>query len=148
MKKIAVQLADYNVLIRAIDDRGKLRLLGWRDAEFIERLPKIVHERVPFSRSDIEMTMGVRHRAASVLLGSARRPAYHLGDEVFEPRGRHFVMGFVDGWIRIKTSIVHDAIDKIIHDHSDVIDSTQAVIEAFGSLLIRLHRSWFRFVYY
>jgi hypothetical protein len=40
------------------------------------------------------------------------------------------VVGFVDGWVRIQPGIRHDAINKIIDDTRDAVNSAKAFVEA------------------
>jgi len=86
----------------------------------------------------------LKHCASGIFLWPAGRPADHFSDEIFEPRRWHSVVGFVDGWVRIQPGIRHDAINKIIDDTRDAVNSAEAFVEA-GFVWLCRHvslRSW------
>src|SRR5215470_10537126 len=78
------QLANDDVVVRALDDRPQLGLLGRGNLELVERLLEIVQERLPLLRRDVEVAMRLRHAAPGVALRATRGPAHHFGDQVLE----------------------------------------------------------------
>ena len=63
-------------------------LLGWRNVELVQGLPKVVHERSPLLLGDLKMAVRVAQGAARVLLRPASGLARQLGHVVLEPRRR------------------------------------------------------------
>ena len=100
-----LRFANYDVTIGAVDDCLQLRLLRRRYAEFVERLLKIIHERIPFFGRDVQVLVRLTHRASSIFLRTATGPADHLGNEIFEASRRHLVMRFVHRWVGVQVRI-------------------------------------------
>src|SRR2546421_5366659 len=57
-----------NGLLRAVDDRLHLVLLGLGHGELVERLLQVVHEGAPLVLGDHQIPMGIAHGAARILL--------------------------------------------------------------------------------
>ncbi len=136
MAVVRLRFANYDVAVGAVDDCLQLRLLRGRYAELVECLLQIVHERVPFLRRNVHVTMRVGHGASGVFLGAATGPANHLGNEILEASRRNLVMRFVHGWVGVQAGITHDAIDKVIDHGRDAINSAETFVEGRLDLLV------------
>src|SRR2546430_1788797 len=126
---IRLRLANYNVAVGAVDDCLQLRLLRGRYAELVECLLKVIHERLPFFGRDVQVLVRLAHRAPSIFLRSAARPAHHLSNEIFEARWRDFMVGFVHGWVGVQPRVSHDAVNEIVNDAGDAVNSAESIVE-------------------
>jgi hypothetical protein len=106
-----------------------LRLLGLGHSELVECLLEIVEKSLPLYRSYHEMSVGLLHGAARVLLRPASGPADHFSDEVLEASRGNAVMGLVYLWVCIQAGIDHDPVDEVVHYGGDAVDTTEPVVE-------------------
>src|SRR5258708_6303332 len=83
------------------------------------------------------MPMRVGHGPPGIVLRAAARPANHLGGKILKTRRWHLMMGFVHGGICIQTRVGHDAVDEIINNGCDAVDSAQSLVET--SLILGRH---------
>ena len=125
-----------NVAIGALDNRFYFRLLGCRNLEPVERLLDVIHESIPLFGRDVQVLMRVAHGAPRVFLRATGRPAKHFSDVILEAGWRHLVMGFVHGGVRVKTGVVHDAVDEVIDDRGDAESAAEALVESGLRLLL------------
>jgi hypothetical protein len=109
--------------------RLKLTLLQRGDLELVEGPLEIVHEGVPLRRRDVELAVSVRHGPPGGLLRAPGGPADHFGHEVLEARGRYPVVCLVNGGVSVQARVRHDAIDEVIHDRRDAVDTAKALIQ-------------------
>src|SRR6266849_9235439 len=124
--------APNNVAIGALNDRVQLSLLRQGDLELVEGLLEIVEECPPLLRGNVEVAMGVDHGPAGIQLRATRGPADHFGDKVLETSRWHFVVRLVDGGVRVQARVDHYAIDKVVDDRRDAIDTAEALAECGG----------------
>jgi hypothetical protein len=72
-------------------------------AELVQRLLKIVHERVPFAAGDFHVLVRLVHGTPRVFLRAAGGPADHFRDQAFESRRGHAMVRFIDPGIRVQS---------------------------------------------
>jgi hypothetical protein len=48
------------------------------------------------------------------------------------------VVGFVHGWVGIDAGIVHDAINEVIHDSCNAVNSSEPFVEGRKAVLLVL----------
>jgi hypothetical protein len=128
-RSVRLLFANHDVAIGAVNDCFQLRLFRSGDAELVECLLKIVHERFPFLGRDVQVLMRFTHRASGIFLRAACGPADHFGNQILEACWGHSMMRFVHGRIGVQAGIGHDATDKIIDHGRDAIDPTETFIE-------------------
>ena len=58
--------------------------------------------------------------------GPPAAPAQHLGNQVFESCRRYLVVRIVNQGIGIEPPIGHHAVDEVVHDGRDAVDTTTA----------------------
>ena len=90
-----------------------------------------LYERLPFFGRNVQVFMRLTHRAPGIFLRPAARPANHLGNEIFETGCRYFVVGFVHSWVSVQAGIVHDAINQIVDDAGNAVNSAEAFVEGW-----------------
>src|SRR5947199_6661813 len=108
--------------------------LGRRDRELVERLRHVVHERVPLVRRDAQVPVRALHVLAGVFLRTYSGPAQHLGNQVFEACRRYLVVRLVDQGIGVEPRIGHHAVDQVVYDGRDAIDTAEPLIKVAGIL--------------
>jgi hypothetical protein len=69
-------LVDNNIRSCAVDNSLQFGLLFGRDRELIQRLLKIVQERLPLLARDLQVLVRFRHRLARIRLFQRRRSRY------------------------------------------------------------------------
>ena len=94
---------------------------------------RIVEKRLPLSRRDHEIFVGVFHGATRVLLRAARRLADRFRDEVLEACRGNAMMRLIDPRVRVQTGIDHDPVNKVIHYSGDAMDTTQELVNSFAT---------------
>ena len=85
----------------ALYDGFQFGLLFDGNRELIQRLLKVVEERLPLLAGNLQVGMRVRHRLAGVFLRAACSPADHLRHQVLESRRRYAMVRFVTDWSSI-----------------------------------------------
>jgi hypothetical protein len=80
-------LGNNDVAISTLHDRSQFSLLGRRNLELVERLLKVIHERIPFLWRNIEVAMRVSHGMPRVFLRATGRPANHFRGKILDARG-------------------------------------------------------------
>src|ERR1700716_2975641 len=113
----------------ALDDGHDLGPLGRRDCEFVERLRHVVHERAPLARCDAQVPVRALHVLAGVFLRTSGGPAQHLGNKVFEACRRYLVVRVIDQGIGIEPRIGHHAVDEVVHDGRDAVDTAEPLVK-------------------
>src|SRR5438552_5923268 len=114
----------------ALDDGHDLGPLGRWDCELVERLRHIVHERVPLARRDAQVPVRALHVLAGVFLRTSGGPAQHLGNQVFKALRRYLVVRVVDQGIGVEPRISHHAVDEVVYDGRDAVDTAEPLIKA------------------
>src|SRR5207302_4718585 len=56
-------------------------------------------------------------------------PAQHLGNQVFEACRRYFVVRVVDQGIGVEPRIGHHAVDEVIYDGRDAVDTAEPLVK-------------------
>src|SRR5262249_7480036 len=107
----------------ALDDGHNLGPLSRRDCELVERLRHVVHERLPLARRDAQVLVRALHVLAGVFLRTSGGPAQHLGNQVLEACRRHFVVRLVDQGIGVEPRVGHHAVDEVVYDGRDAVDT-------------------------
>src|SRR5258707_7160335 len=64
-----------------------------------------------------------------VFLRTSGGPAQHLGNQVFEACRRHLVVRVVDQGIGIEPRIGHHAVDEVVHDGRDAVDTAEPLVK-------------------
>src|SRR5947208_10821975 len=131
---------DDNVSPCALDDGNDLGPLGRRDCELVERLCHVIHERVPLARRDAQVPMRALHVLTGVSLRTSSGPAQHLGNQIFEACRRYFVVRVVDQGIGVKPRIGHHAVDEVVYDGRDAVDTAEPLVKV--GRILRGH--WYR----
>ena len=98
-------------------------------AELVECLLEIIHERLPFFGRDVQVFVRFAHGASGIFLRAAARPANHFGDEILEAGRWNLVMRFVHKWVGIEPRISHDAVNEIVNDARNAINSAEAFVK-------------------
>src|SRR2546428_2497411 len=124
-----------DVSVRALHDRYELGLLCGGNLELVESLLEVVEKGIPLLRRDLEVTMRVGHGAPGILLRPPTGPAHHFRHQVLEAGRWKPVVGFVDERIGVEARIDHDAIDEIVHDRCNAVDTTEPFVERLLWLL-------------
>src|SRR5229473_5168086 len=124
----------------ALDDGHVLCPLGRRDCELVERLRHVVHERVPFARRDAQVPVRALHVLAGVFLRTSGGPAQHLGNQVFESCRRYLVVRVVDQGIGVEPRIGHHAVDEVVYDGRDAVDTAEPLVKVRRILRGHWHR--------
>jgi hypothetical protein len=101
-----------------------------RDCELVERLRHVVHERVPLARRDAQVPVRALHVLAGVFLRTSGAPAQHLGNQVFETCRRYLVVRVVDQGIGVEPGIGHHAVDEVVYDGRDAVDTAEPLVKA------------------
>src|SRR5438067_12726204 len=86
------------------------------------------------------------HVLAGVFLRTSGGPAQHLGNQVFEACRRYLVVRVVDQGIRVEPGIGHHAVDEVVYDRRDAVDTAEPLVKAGRILrghwhLLRLPRA-------
>jgi hypothetical protein len=63
-------------------------------------------------------------------LRAARGPANHFGYQVLKAGRQNFMVGFIYAGVRIEARINHDAIDEIVDDRCNAVDTAEPFIES------------------
>jgi hypothetical protein len=125
----SLSFPDHNISPSALYYRHYFLPLSLGYLKLIKRLVKVIHKGFPFLVRDVEVHMGVVHRAPSILLRTARGPADHLGYQVLEAGWWNFMVRFINVGVGIEARINHDAIDEIFDDCCNVVDTAEPFIE-------------------
>src|SRR5205814_7241331 len=56
-------------------------------------------------------------------------PAQHLGNQVFEACRRYLVVRVIDQGIGIEPRIGHHAVDEVVHDGRDAVDTAEPLVK-------------------
>src|SRR5260221_12485261 len=102
------------------------------DTELVQRLLKIVHERVPFGASNFHVFVRLVHGASGVFLRAAGGPADHFRDKVFESWRGHAMVRFIHAGIRGQSWVDHDAVNEVIDDGGDGAEAAEALVKGGG----------------
>src|SRR5207245_4211378 len=124
----------------ALDDGYDLGPLGRRDCELVERLRHVVHERVPLARRDAQVPMRALHVLTGVSLRTSSGPGQHLGNQVFEACRRYLVVRVVDQGIGVEPRIGHHAVDEVVYDGRDAVDTAEPLVKVGRILRGHWHR--------
>jgi hypothetical protein len=72
-------------------------------------------------------------------------PADHFRDEILEACGGNTMMGLIYPWVRIKTRIGHDAVDEVIRNGGDAVDTAEPLVKAGRIRISHWHLLYSRF---
>src|ERR1700692_2814537 len=80
------------------------------------------------------MTVRALHVLAGVFLRTSGGPAQHLGNQVFEACRRYLVVCVVDQGIGVEPRIGHYAVDEVVYDGRDAVDTAEPLVKV-GQIL-------------
>src|ERR671933_875650 len=83
------------------------------------------------------MPMSIAHRTARISLRSASRLANLLRHVVFESLRGDSMVCFIHTRISIQPWVVHNPVDEVVHNDSDVVYATEPIVE--GGCVLGLH---------
>ena len=78
--------------------------------------------------------MRTLHVLAGVFLRTSGGPAQHLGNQVFEACRRYLVVRVVDQGIGVEPRIGHHAVDEVVYDGRDAVDTAEPLVKV-GQIL-------------
>src|SRR5258707_7687104 len=87
-----------------------------------------------------QMPVRALHVLAGVFLRASGGPAQHLGNQVFEACRRYLVVRVVDQGIGVEPRIGHHAVDEVVYDGCDAVDTAEPLVKAGRILRGHWHR--------
>ena len=104
---------------------------AWGTANLSRHCWQVVEKGFPsVASSDHQMLVHFLHGTAGVLLRPTAGPADHFRDEILEACGGNTMMSLIYPWVRIQARVGHDAIDEVIHDGGDAVDTAEPLVKA------------------
>src|SRR6266436_10110887 len=73
--------------------------------------------------------MRALHVLAGVFLRTSGGAAQHLGNQVFEACRRYLVVRVVDQGIGVEPRIGHRAVDEVVYDGRDAVDTSEPLVK-------------------
>ena len=89
---------------------------------------KIIHKRVPFFGRDVQVFVRFAHGTPGIFLRAAAGPTDHFGDKIFEAGWWNFVVRLIYSWVGIQAGISHYAVNEIVNDAGNAINSAEAFV--------------------
>src|SRR6266542_2013706 len=125
----------HDVGLRLPDDLEQLLLLPRRHLELRERLLELAHHHVPLLLRDVHASVRLLHALPRVLARTARHLAHHRGHLVLEIRRGRPLAARVDLGVPVQGLVRDQAVDEVVHDRSDPLQSSEPLVERAGGLV-------------